>query len=54
MTRKRKRRKPVAPRPGGPIAPGSPLHRLLERVAEEVARDLAQRPRPGRRRRPAD
>jgi hypothetical protein len=49
------------PEPAGPVRPGSPMHRLLEWIAREIARDAAEgeaaegrerpRRRPGRDRR---
>ena len=35
-------KRPKAPSPG-PIKPGSPLHRLLQMIAEEIAKGRGQR-----------
>jgi hypothetical protein len=48
MPRRRKHPKSDSPQRAGPIQPGSPLHRLLQQVAQEIARTLENR-RPQKR-----
>jgi hypothetical protein len=51
MPRQRKHRKSDTAKREGPIQPGSPLHRLLQQVAQEVAKTLETRPERSRVRR---
>ncbi len=42
MSRQREHRGSPSAKNAGPIKPGSTLHRLLEMIAEEIARSQAQ------------
>ncbi len=40
MSGKAKRRGPAAPAKTGPVKPGTLLYRLLQRIADEIAKSL--------------
>ena len=45
MPHKQANRNPVADREEGPVKPGTPMYRLLQLVAREIVRTLAQNTR---------